>query len=362
MIDRTVFAQRREKLRRLMKIKKFDALLISGATNRYYLSGFELHDPQPGESAGCLLITLRHGDWLCTDGRYTDAAARLWDVNKILQYRGNAASEIGALASGLSGVCTVGIETRLVSHDFYLDFEAAAKGCSLERGDYLAEELRLFKDEEEIRLMKASCRLNHEMLAWLPAILQPGRSEAEVAWEIEKYFREHGAEELAFPSIVGVDRNAALPHCIPSHDTVIQEDCMVLTDVGCRLNRYCSDQTRVFWIGDHPSDQYLRTLDAVREAQNRAIQTMHPGMKTSDADAVARKYFAELGLDAHFTHGLGHGVGLETHEPPSLHARNKMTLEPGMIVTVEPGLYFPEWGGIRWEYMVLIREDGVEIL
>ena len=239
-----IYAARRERLRRAMRARGLDALLVSQAANRFYLSGFELHDPQCNESAGRL---------------------------------------------------------------------------------------------------------------------EPGRTEKELSWAIERFFRENGAEELAFANIVAGGRNAALPHAIPGEDAVT-ENCLVLIDVGCRVDAYCSDQTRTFWAGDAPAPEFRRTLALVREAQEAALKKMRPGLSLREVYALARAVFEKAGVAEAFTHGLGHGVGLETHEAPSLSPRAEGVLEPGMVVTVEPGLYYSAWGGVRWEYTVLVEEGGVRIL
>ena len=334
--------QRRERLRALMREQGIEALLISHAANRYYLSGFELHDVQLNESAGRLIVMADGKDWILTDSRYLDAARRLWEPERVF----------------------IGFEARAVTLAFYEKFAEAlaGSGCRLSKADGLVERLRVIKDAEEIRRMEVSCRLNQQMMEWLPGVLVPGRSEAAVSWDIEMFFRHHGATELAFTSIVGHGPNAALPHDLPSKDVLLEAENLVLVDVGCRLEDYCSDQTRTFWIGGKPTDRFKKTLEAVQEAQRKAIRAIHPGVPACDVYKAARGHFESLGVAEAFTHGLGHGVGLETHEGPSLNGRNKTPLEPGMIVTVEPGLYFPEWGGIRWEHMVLVTEDGCRVL
>jgi Xaa-Pro aminopeptidase len=203
--------------------------------------------------------------------------------------------------------------------------------------------------------------LNHTVFEQVREMLAPGMTESEVAWAIEKLYREQGASELSFSTIVGVGPNGALPHAIPGRDR-IEENCPVLIDMGCRLQDYCSDQTRTFWVGDAPSPVFLRTRDLVRKAQDLAVSAMGPGMTAKEAYEVARDFFRRQGVDQYFTHGLGHGIGLETHEGPALSPLSSAVLEPGMVVTVEPGLYYPEWGGVRWEYMVLVTESGVEVL
>ena len=203
--------------------------------------------------------------------------------------------------------------------------------------------------------------INHKLLQWIEGQLEPGRTESQVSWLIEKFFRENGASELAFANIVAVGKNAALPHAIPGDEPVI-DNCPVLVDIGCRVDDYCSDQTRTFWVGQQPTDAFRRTYDLVRQAQASAIESMRPGQPLRDAYGHARAVFEKAGTADAFTHGLGHGVGLETHEAPSLSPRAEGVLEPGMVVTVEPGLYYRQWGGVRWEYTVLVEEDGVRIL
>ena len=362
-MDRFVYERRRERLRELMRERKIAALLVSHAANRYYLSGFELHDPQLNESAGSLLIMADGKDWICTDARYLDAARRLWDEDHVFIYSVDPAGEIGSLAMGLTGNGgQIGFEASAVTLPFYEGLVEQIGKAGLVRADGLIEQLRLIKEPEEIRRMESSCALNERLMNWLPTFLQPGLSESDVAWEIERFFRENGAEELAFPSIVGAGCNAALPHYIPSKQELLQENELVLVDVGCRMNAYCSDQTRTFWVGDRPSGRFLRTLEAVKEAQMRGIAAIRPGVPACDVYREARSHFETLGVAEAFTHGLGHGVGLETHEGPSLNSRNTTILRPGMIITVEPGLYYADWGGIRWEHMALVTEDGCRLL
>ena len=224
-------ARRREALRAALRRRGLDALLVSAAPNRYYLSGFELHDPQFNESAGRLVICADGRDWLATDARYTDAAARLWDKDRIFLYRGDGVADLARLLRSCG--LRIGFEAASVSHAFARALSHAAPGLALEAADGLVEELRVIKDEDEIAALRASFQLNHAMLDWVREALVPGRTELEVSWDIERYFREHGASELAFANIVAVGPNAALPHAIPGSDR-IGENCPVLLDIGCR--------------------------------------------------------------------------------------------------------------------------------
>lgn len=358
-MEAVAYAARRERLRRRMRERGLAGLIVQHAADRYYLSGFELHDPQPNESAGCLLLTLQGEDWLCTDARYLDAARRLWDEDRIVLYGGDAGSRIRQLLrDAVSG--NVGVDTRITSVDLFGRLSAGA-GPALVAANGIVDSLRVIKDAGEIAALERSCALNQRLMDWLPSRIVPGKTERELAWEIEKYFREQGAEELAFASIVAAGPDAALPHCIPA-DVAVTDNCPVLVDVGGRLEGYCSDQTRTFWAGDRPSPEFSRTLELVRAAQEAALKCIRPGVRGCEVYAAAHRVFEQAGVEKFFTHSLGHGVGLETHEAPRLGPGSQTVLEAGMVVTVEPGLYYPEWGGVRWEYTTLVTEDGVRPL
>jgi Xaa-Pro aminopeptidase len=305
------------------------------------------------------LVRSNGEDWLFTDARYLDTARRLWDENRISIYPSLAAApeHINKLCRDLAVGC-LGFEDKVMSVAFY---ERLRPGLRLAAGGGLVEKLRIIKDQDEIKRLEDSATLNHALMDWVPDRLLPGRSEAEVAWDIECFFRERGATENAFAPIVAVGPNAALPHAIPGSTRII-DGCPVLIDVGARLHDYNSDQTRTFWVGDAPLPEFTKTMTLVREAQARAIAGIRPGVLCSEVYALAKDYLDAQGVGEFFTHGLGHGVGLQTHEFPSLGPRSKHILAPGMVVTVEPGLYYPAWGGVRWEYMVLVTEDGCRVL
>ncbi len=356
-MNKHTYSARREKLRPILAREGLDALLVSLAANRFYLSGFELHDPQCNESAGYLLVTRDGSDWLLTDPRYTDAALRLWDEGQVFIYTQARNERIREFLAGL-GLGAIGIEAQALCVQAWLDFSS---GLTLKPVRSLVEELRIIKEPAEIERMRASCALNHEVFGLAPGLLVPGKTEAALAWELEQAFRNRGASELSFETIVGVGPNAALPHAIPGA-TTIRDNELVLVDMGCRLGDYCSDQTRTFWVGDKPSERFRRTMELVRGAQQAAIDTIRPGLSAREAYLAAWNFLDGHGVAQQFTHGLGHGIGLETHEPPSLGRLSEVVLRPGMLVTVEPGLYDPAWGGIRWEYMILVTEDGCELL
>jgi Xaa-Pro aminopeptidase len=354
-------AQRREQLRPMLRELGLDGLLISSAANRYYLSGFELHDTQCNECAGYVLMRNKDGgreDWLLTDSRYEDAALRLWPKERLFIYAAPYRKSIRDFLKGLFGAGKIGFESEAM-HVGMHQFLTTELLLAPTQG--LVEGLRVRKDKDEIAAMERSAAVNHEVFARLPALLIPGKTERQLAWEIEVLFHELGASEISFASIVGVGPNAALPHAIPG-ETVIEENQLVLVDIGGRVDDYCSDQTRTFWVGDTPSDRFKETLERVQGAQTQAIAAIRPGVAMNAVYQVARQHFAQFGVEDRFTHGLGHGIGLETHEPPRLSALPTEPLKSGMLVTVEPGLYYPDWGGVRWEHMVLVTPDGCRVL
>lgn len=355
-----IHAQRRDRLRAKLAEQDVAWFLVSHAANRYYLSGFELFDPQCNESAGFLLLGPDEDgckDFLLTDPRYLEAAKRHFPAENVFIYAGN---KVEAMAEFLRHITDspLGFESKAMSVDLHASL---SKNLDMRPLTGVVEALRLIKEPGEIEALRRACALNHQIMAMIPEFLTPGRTEKEVAWDIERSFREAGASALSFPSIVAVGENGALPHAIPG-EAPIPASGPVLVDMGCRLDDYCSDQTRTFWVGERAREHFRHTLDLVRGAQEAALAVMRPGLPVSEAYAAAYQYFAARGVEDHFTHALGHGIGLETHEPPSLAATAKDVLEPNMVVTVEPGLYYPEWGGVRWEYMVLVTEHGVEPL
>ena len=351
------YAARRDRLRERLAAMGHQALLVTHAANRFYLSGFELHDPQCNESAGCLCITADGDDVLFTDARYRDAALRLWPEKDLCIYGSGRFAVMAAFLAD-RGVTEAAFEAASLSFEAHARL---AEHIKLVPVSNAVEPLRLIKDADEIARMRRSAAVNHAVMARLPEALVPGRTEAQAAWEIEKLFRENGASELAFSSIVAVDANAALPHAIPG-ETVLADGCLVLVDVGGRRDDYCSDQTRTVWVGANPPERFRTLLDRVKRAQAAALAGLRPGLAMREAYAMAWNVFDKEGVAAHFTHSLGHGIGLETHEGPSLNPNAQGVLQPGMVVTVEPGLYYPEWGGARWEHMALITEDGCETL
>lgn len=344
-------------LKALMDRQGIPAMLVVHPANRFYLSGFELHDGQCNESSGCLLIRTKGPDWLLTDARFSEEARRLWPAEHVHLYGAPRVEKIAAFARSL-GVDDLWVETQAMCAETYLEL---GRTLTLHPAPRLVEELRTVKDAEELAALRRSCALNHRVYERLRPALAFGMTESEVAWALEREFREGGAEALSFAPIVAFGPHAALPHATPG-TARLGAETPVLVDMGGRLQGYCSDQTRTWWIGERPTDVFRRTLDLVREAQALALAKVAPGVSTDELHATARDYFVRHGEAEHFTHSLGHGIGLETHEAPGVGPIRPTILKPGMVITIEPGLYYPEWGGVRWEYMVAVTEDGHEVL
>ncbi len=360
-INLATYKQRRENLRKKLFDNNLDALLVSCPTNRYYLSGFELRNGQCNETSGYLLITKDGKDILCTDPRFDLAAKEVWEEDKVEIYTSSNPEFYNKLLKSLP-YTNIGFDEEQLSYKFA---QKAFEGISHSPAHGLIEELRVIKDADEIQRMRETMSLNQTLMEHLPIYLEENIhkniTEKDLAWYIESYFRTLGASENAFDPIVGLNQHAALPHYVPS-DTVLTEESLLLIDVGARLNDYNSDQTRTFWIGQEPSDRFKTVLEQVQMAQQAALDILRPGITGKEAYDASYAYFQKHNVEKYFTHGLGHGVGLETHEAPRLTKTSDTVLEKNMIVTVEPGLYYADWGGIRWEYTVLITEDGCEIL
>jgi Xaa-Pro aminopeptidase len=225
------------------------------------------------------------------------------------------------------------------------------------------EQLRQCKDADEIAQIREAIRIAERAFSMFRAMLRPDDSEKELADALEMYVRRAGGTESSFPAIVAVGDRAALPHAPPTARRV-EQDPLLLVDWGACGAFYKSDLTRVLWRRHNgaASDKLERVFEVVLEAQRRAIAAVRPGVLGSDVDAAARSYIAEAGYGSYFTHGLGHGLGLQVHEAPGLRPTSTTVLQPGMVVTIEPGIYLPGWGGIRIEDDVVVTPDGVEVL
>jgi Xaa-Pro aminopeptidase len=346
-------ASRLERLRAILDTLEADAVLISRPALRRWLAGFVLHRGEETTSgySGTLLVS-RDAQMVLVDGRYHEQAQAScpdWEVR--LTHRPIAA-ELRTLAAEL-GISRLVAEAKVVSHADWSAISAA--GLELEPADDALRDLRMVKDADEIAAISRACALTDACFQHLLTLVRPGLTEQAVAWELEAWFRANGAEDLAFEPLVLVGARAAMPHGHPG-DTLIALGKPLLIDFGCQVDGYRSDMTRTVFFGE-PDLETRRRYEAVRQAQHLAFEAAAPGIIGSALDGIARNHLATVGLGDAFTHGLGHGIGLETHEEPILR-HWEQPIQAGMVVTLEPGVYFPGDIGIRIEDDILLTEEG----
>ena len=343
--------ERLERLRGVLGEEGLDAILISAPENRRYLSGFS-------GSAGYLLISSSDAV-LVTDFRYIEQAGRQAPGFRIERIR-EKPDWLPGLASEL-GVRRVGFESQdmtIARHSAFLKVicdAGAPEGLTLVESESLVDRLRATKYDEELELIERAVELADLAFDRVSRTVQPGMTEREVAWRLEKAMRENGAEKVSFDIIVASGPNGALPHHTAG-DRPIGETEPVVIDMGAVYEGYCSDLTRTIVLGE-PDETFRRVYNTVLCAQESAEEKIRPGMTGQEADALARDVISEAGYGDKFGHSLGHGVGLSVHELPTAGPNSTNVLEEGMVLTVEPGIYVPGWGGVRIEDMVVF-EDG----
>ena len=350
-----------EKIRAGLKRRKLDALLVSQPDNRHYLSGYTAHDTSIAESSGLLLIPAKGTPFLLTDSRFLLQAEKEAPDFTVRLYQNGLLALLKELLPKL-GVRRLGFESHWTLHSFADRLANAAKGLKIELLPLsgLIEKERLCKSAAELLKIEASVKLNEEVFQQAFATMRPGQTERQVAGRIETLMRERGAQSPSFETIVAAGPNSALPHAVPS-DRPIQAGEPIVIDMGLILDGYCSDMTRTVVLGQ-PDAKMVKISRIVRQAQLAATKIIRAGVTGREVDQAARRVIKEAGYGQYFGHGLGHGVGLAVHEGPSLNRSNRCQLRPGMVVTVEPGIYLEGWGGIRLENMVVVEEKGARLL
>jgi Xaa-Pro aminopeptidase len=354
-----VAGERLAALRGVLDERQLDAVLLSRAANKRYYAGFRLSDAEGPTSgyAGTLLVT-RDRTLLLVDSRYTEQAAQESPGWELVPTARALHEELPPLLLDLE-VASLGMEAQVVTHAEWSALAAAAPGLELHAIDEELVPLRIRKSPDEVDAIERACALTDACFTHLAGWIRPGMTEREVAWELEGFFRANGAEGPAFDTIVLAGPRAAMPHGRPS-EAVVEPGNVLLIDFGCIVDGYRSDMTRTLFVGDVP-DEIRRWHDAVREAQALAIDALRPGISGQEVDGLARERIAREGVEP-YGHGLGHGIGLQTHEPPSLRRSAPFTLEPGMVFSVEPGIYLPGVTGIRIEDIVALEESGPRLL
>jgi Xaa-Pro aminopeptidase len=337
------------KLRRVMLKNDLPTLIVTSSPNIYYLSGFT------GSNA-TLFITEKE-NFLLTDFRYLEQAEKEAPAFKILK----ADREVGKKISELSSSLTrIGIEEEEVSWAQYKKWEKEFAGVRLVEASKLLGQLREIKDREEIEIIRQAVEITDRAFKQILNRIKLGVEEREISLELEFFLRREGASAASFEYIVASGFRGALPHGVASEKKIKNGELLTM-DFGAKYQGYCSDLTRTVSIGK-PTLKQKEVYNLVLEAQLAALEAIKPGLKGKEIDRVARDIISKAGYGEYFGHGLGHSVGLEIHESPFLNTREEKVLEPGMIVTVEPGIYIPGWGGVRIEDMVLVTNSGAEVL
>jgi Xaa-Pro aminopeptidase len=339
-----------EKLRQSFNDFGIDGLLVTSGYNRRYMTNFT-------GTAGVVLISETKAVFI-TDFRYMEQANAQITGFEIVQHNGPIIEEVATQVASM-GITKLGFEQDDLSYATYKLYEQAVKSDLIPVSGAI-EKLRLIKSDSEIKILKEATEIADSAFTHILEYIRPGISELDVSNELEFFMRKQGAVSSSFDIIVASGVRSALPHGVAT-DKLIETGDFVTLDFGAYYQGYCSDITRTVAVGT-PSDELKNIYDVVLEAQLRGMAGIKPGMTGREADALTRDYITEKGFGANFGHSTGHGLGMEVHEQPGLSMRSDTVLEPGMIVTVEPGIYVAGLGGVRIEDDTIITKEGNQSL
>ena len=349
-MSESYYSKRIDAVKKEISACKLDAFLVTSGTNVTYLTGFRGHD-------SILLIT-RTRSFFVTDSRYLEEAEDTvcgFDIRLVTVSTYQTLKDI----SRKMVLKKIGFESMDMPYGAVERLKDAMPDIDFVPMKDLVESLRAVKDASEIQLIKKSVRLVREVLVKAIGFIKPGIFENDVAQKIELEFIKHGACP-AFDTIAAAGANSSKPHAIPGR-TKIRKDSFVMIDTGCVLDGYNSDITRMVLTG-RVREKFKKIYNIVDDARKIAIDAVKPGSRIADIDYAGRGYIQKKGFGKYFGHSLGHGVGLEVHEQPSISKLNESLLKPGMVFTIEPGIYIPDWGGVRIEDTVVVTQDGCRTL
>jgi len=327
-----------------------DGVLITSPYNRRYMSNFT-------GSSGVVLITESDACFI-TDFRYTEQAKKQCQGYEIVEHKGSIYQEVGRLLQE-KGVKKLGFEEQHVTYGTYQQLVKDLPAELIPISDTI-EKIRLIKTDAEIKIIKVACDIADAAFKHILDFIRPGVTELEVANELEFFMRKNGATSSSFDTIVASGYRSAMPHGVAS-EKVIEKGELVTLDYGAYYNGYVSDITRTIAVGEI-SQELKDIYEIVLEAQLKGVEKIGPNMTGKEADAICRDLIAERGYGPNFGHSTGHGIGLEVHEGPALSVKSDTVLVPGMVVTVEPGIYVAGLGGVRIEDDIVITETGNEVL
>jgi Xaa-Pro aminopeptidase len=347
----TVVNGRIQRCRAEMAKHNVAAYLVTNRPDHYYLAGFSGED-------SALLITPR-AVWVLSDGRFEQSIRQECPWASVTLRKGTLIEEIGKVCKRLK-LKELACQPDHLSIETHAAVKKTARPTRLVRAPSIVNTMRQCKDSSELKTLDEAIRIAEEAFQATRRSIRVGHTEREMAARLEYEMAKRGSTQPAFPTIVAEGPNAALPHAVPG-DRKVRKGSAILFDWGATYRFYRSDLTRCVFVGRIPPK--IRTIyQIVLEAQLKSIEAIRPGERMCDVDAVARKAIAKAGYGKRFGHGLGHGLGLDIHEPPSLRWTSKQILEPGMVVTVEPGIYLPGVGGVRIEDDVLVTAGGCKVL
>ncbi len=338
-------------LQRYLVSQECDAFFSLDPSNNAYLTGFH-------GTTSAVIVTRNDAAFLC-DFRYTEQARQQVAVCAIHEVSGSMAQRVGEFLTQFDAR-QVGFDPNTLTVSQLEGIQEHCKSAFIRLTDAMTR-LRMLKSTPEINRIREAAALAERVMDNLHAACRTGISERELAARLTYAFLEQGAEGNSFDPIVLFGARSSLPHGMPGENTLEPGD-IVLIDMGCVLEGYCSDITRTCVFGESPGAWFDTIYETTLRAQEAALAAIRPGAFAREVDAVAREIIQDAGYGKYFGHGLGHGVGLEVHEAPRLNAQSETVLEAGMVVTVEPGIYLPGQGGVRIEDLVVITETGCERL
>ena len=346
------YNNRQKRLVKFLINKPLDAFLVRKKENISYLTGAR------GEDS--LLFVSPGKNILITDSRYEEEYKKSAIKCSVRITKAKDLSQVIIEACAETNSRSIGFEADHFTYQGYLKLKKLLGNRKLIPLTAVVENIRMIKDDSEIRDIRQACKDGARLMNYAVKITKQGKSENSVRRGIETYALKNNLEPAGFDIIVASGKNSSMPHAAPS-DRVINRHEMVIIDLGAIYSGYNSDLTRTIFLGKI-SHKYLHIYTAVLASQSIAIESLKPGVYAKDIDAVSRRYISDRGMGSFFLHSLGHGIGRETHEIPAISQNSEIKLEKGMIITIEPGIYIPGWGGVRIEDDVVITKNGCEVL
>lgn len=338
-------------LRSLLAEKNLDGVIVTKYVNLHYFSGFRGDDTT--------LVITKDKALLVTDNRYTEQAQKQAPLFEVVEHKHGLLQKTAELVKKL-GCKKVGFEGNAIIYDVYAGLASLLDGVEFKTPLNL-DALRQIKDEEEIGYIRKACVIADKAFEDIVKFIKPGMTEIAVAARLEQVMREAGSEKPSFDTIVASGLRGSMPHGTAT-EKLIEEGDFVTMDYGAKYEGYCSDITRTVCVG-HASDRQREVYNAVLGTQNMVLEAIAPGKSGKEIDAASREFLKKYDLAQYFGHGLGHSLGLEIHEEPRLSPSSTCEhLQPGMLITDEPGVYLPGWGGLRIEDTVLVTKTGSERL